>query len=187
MQSHEGFLNVSKKESKSKKSETSEEKIETIEDILLNCRDPDKNYIFNDEQIYELTSLTYKIRGKEYPLLSLDNKYFILDIVGYIIIKNANIVIKELKDYLEYDFEDINFTPHDFIFDCNLFNNAKLKYYEELDKTRDTVEIEEGVYTCSKCKSKKTTSFQIQTRSADEGMTSFIKCHDCGKKWKINA
>lgn len=39
-------------------------------------------------------------------------------------------------------------------------------------------------YTCSKCKSKKCTYFQLQTRSADEPMTTFVTCLDCGNRWK---
>ncbi len=45
-------------------------------------------------------------------------------------------------------------------------------------------EIDEGVNECTRCGSKKTISFQMQTRSADEGMTNFIKCINCKKKWK---
>jgi DNA-directed RNA polymerase subunit M/transcription elongation factor TFIIS len=53
---------------------------------------------------------------------------------------------------------------------------------EESDMTKD---VAEGIYTC-KCGSKKTQSIQIQTRSGDEGMTSFITCVMCKKMWKIN-
>ena len=41
-----------------------------------------------------------------------------------------------------------------------------------------------GVFTCGKCRSKKTTYYQMQTRSADEPMTSFVTCLNCGKRWK---
>lgn len=42
----------------------------------------------------------------------------------------------------------------------------------------------EGVYTCRKCKGKRTTQTEMQTRSADEPMTLFITCLDCGNQWK---
>lgn len=42
----------------------------------------------------------------------------------------------------------------------------------------------EGAFTCGKCKSKKTTYFEMQTRSADEPMTIFVTCLNCGKRWK---
>ena len=40
-----------------------------------------------------------------------------------------------------------------------------------------------GFFTC-KCGSKKTSYHQMQTRGADEPMTNFINCHDCGNQWK---
>lgn len=42
----------------------------------------------------------------------------------------------------------------------------------------------DGAYTCSKCKSKKTVYTSIQIRSADEPMTNFVRCLNCGKSWK---
>ena len=41
-----------------------------------------------------------------------------------------------------------------------------------------------GLFTCGKCKSNKTTYYEMQTRSADEPMTAFVTCLDCGKRWK---
>lgn len=43
---------------------------------------------------------------------------------------------------------------------------------------------DDGLFTCGKCKSKKTTYTQYQTRSADEPMTTYILCVNCGKRWK---
>ncbi len=43
----------------------------------------------------------------------------------------------------------------------------------------------EGLFTCGKCKSKRTTYYQMQTRSADEPMTTFATCHNCDKRWKF--
>jgi len=39
-------------------------------------------------------------------------------------------------------------------------------------------------FTCFKCRSKKCTYFQLQTRSADEPMTTFVTCIECGNRWK---
>lgn len=41
-----------------------------------------------------------------------------------------------------------------------------------------------GEFTCRKCKSTKTTHYQMQTRSADEPMTVFISCLKCGNRWR---
>ena len=54
------------------------------------------------------------------------------------------------------------------------------------DKSRLTTNIEAStdLFTCKKCKSKKCTYYELQTRSADEPATIFITCVDCGKNWK---
>ena len=39
-------------------------------------------------------------------------------------------------------------------------------------------------YTCSKCGGKKHTVIMLQTRSADEPMTQFITCTNCGFTFK---
>tara|TARA_B100000287_G_scaffold71469_1_gene62983 strand:- start:10157 stop:10660 length:504 start_codon:yes stop_codon:yes gene_type:complete len=42
----------------------------------------------------------------------------------------------------------------------------------------------DGMFKCNKCKSMKTVYYQMQTRSADEPMTTFVTCTDCSFKWK---
>ena len=43
---------------------------------------------------------------------------------------------------------------------------------------------QEGFFTCNRCKTKKTTYYKLQTRSADEPMTTFVSCLNCGRNWK---
>jgi DNA-directed RNA polymerase subunit M/transcription elongation factor TFIIS len=52
----------------------------------------------------------------------------------------------------------------------------------EVSKARE--EGYEGLFKCGKCKSKKTTYYQMQTRSADEPMTTFVTCTLCANRWK---
>ena len=40
-------------------------------------------------------------------------------------------------------------------------------------------------FKCGKCKQRKCTYFQMQTRSADEPMTTFVTCTNCGNRWKF--
>jgi len=44
---------------------------------------------------------------------------------------------------------------------------------------------QEGFFTCNRCKTKKTTYYQLQTRSADEPMTTFVTCLNCGNHWRF--
>lgn len=40
-------------------------------------------------------------------------------------------------------------------------------------------------FTCGKCKHKKVSYYQMQTRSADEPLTTFCTCENCGNRWKF--
>lgn len=70
-----------------------------------------------------------------------------------------------------------------------MWNTATFKHQfesesQELRVMTIKLPIVEGLYQCSKCKSKKTFSRQVQTRSADEGMTNIIQCAQCNKVWR---
>ena len=39
-------------------------------------------------------------------------------------------------------------------------------------------------FTCRKCYSNECSYYQLQTRSADEPMTTFVTCISCGNRWK---
>uniref|UniRef100_H3AE10 Transcription elongation factor A3 n=1 Tax=Latimeria chalumnae TaxID=7897 RepID=H3AE10_LATCH len=41
------------------------------------------------------------------------------------------------------------------------------------------------LFQCGKCKKKNCTYTQVQTRSADEPMTMFVLCNECGNRWKF--
>jgi len=53
----------------------------------------------------------------------------------------------------------------------------KYKYETNLEAATDT-------FKCRKCYSNKCTYYQMQTRSADEPMTTFVTCINCGNRWK---
>ena len=40
------------------------------------------------------------------------------------------------------------------------------------------------LFTCKKCRSKQCTYYQLQTRSADEPMTTFVTCVNCEARWR---
>jgi transcription elongation factor S-II len=53
----------------------------------------------------------------------------------------------------------------------------KSKYETRMEASTDT-------FTCRRCKSKECTYYQMQTRSADEPMTTFVTCINCNNRWK---
>ncbi|XP_038654708.1 transcription elongation factor A protein 3 [Scyliorhinus canicula] len=42
-----------------------------------------------------------------------------------------------------------------------------------------------SLFQCGKCRKKNCTYNQVQTRSADEPMTTFVLCNECGNRWKF--
>lgn len=64
------------------------------------------------------------------------------------------------------------------------------------DKLTQKIEVKEGDFQCKKCLAsskevdksrigRKCIYYQLQTRSSDEGMTTFVICTDCGHRWKF--
>ena len=51
------------------------------------------------------------------------------------------------------------------------------KFFPKIEASTDN-------FTCGKCKSTACNYYQLQTRSADEPMTTFVTCTNCGKRWK---
>jgi len=58
------------------------------------------------------------------------------------------------------------------------------KIKRDKNKFETNIEASTDTFKCRKCHSTKTTYYQIQTRSADEPMTTFVTCIDCGQRWK---
>ena len=62
-----------------------------------------------------------------------------------------------------------------------LLESKKIKdenrYAPKIEATTDS-------YTCRKCKSDRCWHYQLQTRSADEPMTTYVTCLECGHRWK---
>jgi len=50
-------------------------------------------------------------------------------------------------------------------------------YEPQLDANTDN-------FVCRRCKSNRCSYYQLQTRSADEPMTTFVTCINCGNRWK---
>jgi DNA-directed RNA polymerase subunit M/transcription elongation factor TFIIS len=53
----------------------------------------------------------------------------------------------------------------------------KNKYETQVQSATDT-------FTCRKCKKNRCTYYQLQTRSSDEAITTFVTCLECDNRWK---
>ena len=62
----------------------------------------------------------------------------------------------------------------------------KAKSIRDKNKFEQKLEAMTDTFTCRKCKGKQCTYYQLQTRSADEPMTIFVSCIQCGNRWKTS-
>jgi transcription elongation factor S-II len=64
-----------------------------------------------------------------------------------------------------------------------VFKNKEIYNKREQHKAQENEDYV-GQFKCGKCKSVKTTYYQLQTRSADEPMTTYVTCLGCSYRWK---
>ena len=64
------------------------------------------------------------------------------------------------------------------------YNKIIKKKTIEQDKINN--QATSNVYECKKCKNRKCSVTQRQTRAADEPATTFVKCMECGYEWAFN-
>ena len=79
-----------------------------------------------------------------------------------------------------------------FILNCTHYDMCPNKWSKLINKKieRDNNKysndfIANSEFTCGKCKSNKCTHYQLQTRSSDEPMTTFVNCQECGHRWRF--
>lgn len=63
----------------------------------------------------------------------------------------------------------------------DMFDQRQVREKKQLEGNKDRATDQ---FTCTRCWKKECTYYEMQTRSADEPMTIFITCLNCGKKWR---
>lgn len=77
-------------------------------------------------------------------------------------------------------------TPEQMASDARQVQNEKLKQKALFNSERAAApKASTNEFTCGRCKKKETTYYQMQTRSADEPMTTYVTCVNCGNNWKF--
>ena len=62
----------------------------------------------------------------------------------------------------------------------------EIKSKRDANKFENNMAAATDTFTCRKCKGKNCTYYAQQVRSADEPMTIFVTCLDCGTRWKTS-
>jgi len=130
---------------------------------------------------------TLKTATHKQVLKKWENSYFVhlyIDKLRTIYINLQNPLIKNLILEKKIKAHDLAFMKHkDMLPDKwnPIIEDLKIK---NQNKYIPKIEASTDNFTCRKCKSKECSYYQLQTRSADESMTTFVTCINCGNRWK---
>ena len=145
-----------------------------------------------ENSIYQYTIKQSEIKGIE-P--NIEDNYFKRIYVNKIIslynnldkesyVKNSNFLNSVINN--EIDIDTIAFlSPQE-------INKEHWKKYMDRQNATDdflysrTLGTRTSEYKCGRCKEKNCTYYQLQVRSSDEPMTTFVNCLNCGNRWSFN-
>ena len=116
-----------------------------------------------------------------------ENEYFVEIYVAKLRSVYTNLANKQLVENIKnrtFKAYEIGFMTH-----IEMRPDLWKQLLEEKKKRDDTkfsgnITATTDNFTCRKCKSQKCSYYQLQTRSADEPMTTYVTCTNCNTKWK---
>lgn len=146
-----------------------------------------KNDKFGDNMEKAIYNYSLQMADEKYIVKKWENIYFSELYINkfrtvYINLKNPDILNQIMTKKIKA--QDFPFMTHQEILPekwTHLIDDLKIK---NQNKYTPKIEASTDNFTCYKCKSKECSYYQLQTRSADEPMTTFVTCINCGTRWK---
>jgi transcription elongation factor S-II len=118
-----------------------------------------------------------------------DNQFFIqiyLDHLRSIFVNLKNEKLIQMVTNGEIKAHELAFMTHHEMRPEKWDELIKAKSIRDKSKFETKLEASTDTFTCRKCRSKKCSYMQLQTRSADEAMTVYVTCCECGNRWKTS-
>lgn len=115
-----------------------------------------------------------------------DNRLFVKIYLNHTksILMNLNDnIINQIKNK-ELKAQSVAFMTHQELYPEKWSELIEIKMKRDKVKFENNIEATTDTFTCRKCKSNKCSYYLLQTRSADEPMTCYVTCLECGKRWK---
>jgi len=145
-----------------------------------------------ENSIYNYTIKQSEIKGID---VNIEDSYFKRIYVNKIIslynnldkesyVKNSNFLNNVINN-------DINIDDIAFLSPQEINKEHWKKYMDKQNATDEflysrTVGTRTNEYKCGRCKERNCTYYQLQVRSSDEPMTTFVNCLNCGNRWSFN-
>jgi transcription elongation factor S-II len=166
-------------------------KIDNPEEFRQNVINKLGDIIQNNEIADELEKGVYEFAEKEANTLKLvikwDNPHFTQLYMDRLRSIYINLKNEELLDHLksgEITGQTLANMTHQEMNPQHWKELIDKKRKRDENKYTNNAQASTDMFTCRKCKSKRCTYYELQTRSADEPATIFITCLECGKNWK---
>jgi transcription elongation factor S-II len=115
-----------------------------------------------------------------------DNKQFMqiyVDRLRSIMINLKGDILKEINEGTIKPHK-VAFMTHQELSPERWASLIEIKTKRDKNKFETNMSAATDVFTCRKCKGNQCTYYQMQTRSADEPMTTFVTCLLCTTRWK---
>jgi len=84
----------------------------------------------------------------------------------------------------EFKPHDIPFMTHSDLYPEKWGNMIEMSIKREAKMLEVDKSMATDMFRCTRCGKRQCTYYEMQTRSADEPMTQFIRCLNCGKQWR---
>jgi DNA-directed RNA polymerase subunit M/transcription elongation factor TFIIS len=97
-------------------------------------------------------------------------------------LKKSDTFVQNIKDN-KYEIKEIPYLKPEELYPEKFEKIVKKKAVE---KAKKDAKATTNVFKCPKCKKRKATVVEKQTRAADEPATVFITCEECGYTWTDN-
>lgn len=155
-----------------------------VREVITNILSMQKYSINIEKSIYNQSIQIAKTKN---IVKKWENPYFVIIYIDrfrsvYTNLKNPTIIAR--LENGEFKAHEIGGLSHQELSPERWERLIHEKNMKDKNKYTPTLQGNTDVFTCRKCKSNKCNYFQLQTRSADEPMTTYVTCVNCGNRWK---
>lgn len=120
----------------------------------------------------KLFQICYTSAARKF-ISNLNVNSYVKNMVLFNKVKNGDLSIENLASMKETDFAQ------------HLYTEIKERQYlREQTQLEGNKAMATDMFKCGRCHKRETTFYELQTRSADEPMTKFINCVNCGNHWR---